>query len=118
MGTWLEKTDGEHTLHSGFDGFFTGVISQRLWHGAYPMRWPDMVRFARENKLIAAPTVGPGHDDLKIRPWNGQNYVPREWGRQYDKMFGEAVGAFPDLVTVMSFNGWTEVLLFRPALLH
>lgn len=59
--------------------------------------------------MISAPTVGPGHDDLKIRPWNEEATVGRDWGRHYDRMFGEAVGAFADLVTIMSFNGWTEV---------
>ena len=28
-------------------------------------------RFGKKNKLLFIPSVGPGYDDTKIRPWNG-----------------------------------------------
>eukprot|EP00961_Rhodomonas_salina_P192568 2599180-Rhodomonas_salina.2 len=41
--------------------------------GSTTGNWDRMARFAREHKMLFIPSVGPGYDDSKIRPWNRQN---------------------------------------------
>lgn len=43
--------------------------------------------------MIFIPSVGPGYDDRRIRPWNVENTRNREDGKYYQKMFEMAHNA-------------------------
>jgi glycoprotein endo-alpha-1,2-mannosidase len=59
--------------------------------------------------------VGPGYDDTRIRPWNGQNTRSRAGGTYYDREFEAALGVRPDLIGITSFNEWHEGTQIEPA---
>ena len=68
---------------------------------------------ARKVKLLCAPSVGPGYDarravaDARVRP--------RRQGRTYDGMWGSAIRARADLVSITSYNEWHEGTQIEPA---
>jgi glycoprotein endo-alpha-1,2-mannosidase len=61
---------------------------------------------AHRAALLCAPSVGPGYDaaratgDLRVKP--------RRDGLTYDAMWTSALRAAPDLVTITSYNEWSE----------
>ena len=63
--------------------------------------------------LLCAPSVGPGYDaaratgDLRVKP--------RRNGLTYDAMWISALRANPDLVTITSYNEWSEGTQIEPA---
>jgi len=61
---------------------------------------------ARKNGLLCAPSVGPGYDAKRA---TGDARVKlRKRGRTYDSMWGAAVAAGADRITITSFNEWQE----------
>jgi glycoprotein endo-alpha-1,2-mannosidase len=60
--------------------------------------------------LLLVPSVGPGYDDSKIRPWNAASVREREGGRYYEKMWRAALAMQPTprIVSVTSYNEWGE----------
>ena len=62
--------------------------------------------------MIFAPSVGPGYDDTRVRPWNGENVASRAGGAYYNQSFAAAIRAVAaagrGLVSITSFNEWHE----------
>jgi glycoprotein endo-alpha-1,2-mannosidase len=67
-----------------------------------------MAQWARDNNKIFIPSVGPGYDDTRVRPWNFINRRDRENGAYYDRMFQAAININPDIISITSFNEWHE----------
>jgi hypothetical protein len=68
---------------------------------------------ARRAGLLCAPSVGPGYD---ARRAVGDSHVkPRVGGWTYDSMWGAALRAEADLVTITSYNEWHEGTQIEPA---
>jgi glycoprotein endo-alpha-1,2-mannosidase len=116
ISLWTLRLDGEFTVKSGFDGFYTYFGSDGFVHGSTTSNWPDMSEFARENDLIFVPCVAPGYIDTRIRPWNDKNTKSRDAGQYYDKMFMNAVNVHPDFIGITSFNEWHEGTQIEPAI--
>lgn len=71
LGLWLDANDGDsHIAPSQFDGFYTYFASDGVSHGARPDSWRQLAAWARANGRLFVPSVGPGYNDTKIRPWN------------------------------------------------
>ena len=53
-------------------------VTDGFSYGSTSANWATMARFAKETNLIFVPSVGPGYDDRKIRPWyeEGGDRVP------------------------------------------
>ena len=115
IGLWVKEGDGKALLQGGFDGFYTYFATDGFTYGSTTAHWPEMVRFAREQGLLFIPSVGPGYDDTRIRPWNGVNTRAREKGAYYDRMFEAALKAAPDMVSITSYNEWHEGTQIEPA---
>ncbi|HZT91145.1 MAG TPA: hypothetical protein VFA05_03815 [Gaiellaceae bacterium] len=63
--------------------------------------------------LLCAPSVGPGYD---ARRADGDPRVkPRRNGATYDHMWGAAIAAHADAITITSFNEWHEGTQIEPA---
>lgn len=45
--------------------------------------WPKMSELCEEKALLFVPSVGPGYDDTRVRPWNYKNIRSRENGSYY-----------------------------------
>jgi glycoprotein endo-alpha-1,2-mannosidase len=115
IGLWVKEGDGEKLLAAGFDGFYTYFAVEGFVYGSTPKHWPAMAAFAREHKLLFVPSVGPGYDDLRIRPWNGRNTRSRDGGKYYDRMFQAALDVRTEVISITSFNEWHEGTQIEPA---
>jgi len=116
ISLWTLRLDGEFTVKSGFDGFYTYFGSDGFVYGSTTSNWQKMSAFAKENNLIFIPCVAPGYIDTRIRPWNEKNIRSRENGHYYEKMFMNALNANPDFIGITSFNEWHEGTQIEPAI--
>jgi glycoprotein endo-alpha-1,2-mannosidase len=116
ISLWTLRLDGEFTVKSGFDGFYTYFGTDGFVHGSTTSNWPKMSAFAKENDLIFIPCVAPGYIDTRIRPWNEKNIRTRDNGKYYEKMFMNALNADPDFIGITSFNEWHEGTQIEPAI--
>jgi glycoprotein endo-alpha-1,2-mannosidase len=115
IGLWVKEGDGKALVQGGFDGFYTYFATDGFTYGSTSAHWPEMARFARANDMLFIPSVGPGYDDTRIRPWNGENTRARGRGAYYDRMFAAALEAAPDMISITSYNEWHEGTQVEPA---
>jgi glycoprotein endo-alpha-1,2-mannosidase len=93
---------------SGFAGFYTYDI---LLYGGD--RFERYCAQARAVGILCAPSVGPGYDagpatgDLRVKV--------RDDGVTYDSMWRAARAAHADMVTITSYNVWSEGTQIEPA---
>lgn len=107
--------DGDFTVRSGFDGFYTYYASDGFAYGCTTSNWPHLAGFARENNLIYIPCAGPGYRDTRVRPWNDKNTKKRDKGDYYEAMMRKAAESGPDFIGITSFNEWFEGTQIEPA---
>lgn len=115
IGLWLERQHGQELLDGGFDGLYSYFASAGFSYGSTLSAWPDMAGFARRHGLLFVPSVGPGYDDKKIRPWNAANTRGRDGTRYFDRMWEAALGAGVEAVSITSYNEWGEGTQVEPA---
>jgi glycoprotein endo-alpha-1,2-mannosidase len=91
---------------------FTGLYTYDvLMYG--PSSFGRICAEAHQLQLLCAPSVGPGYrataatGDLRVRP--------RLDGATYDRMWGAAIAAGADQVTITSYNEWNEGTQIEPA---
>jgi glycoprotein endo-alpha-1,2-mannosidase len=93
---------------AGFAGFYTYDIL--LYTGA---KFERLCEQARAAGILCAPSVGPGYE-----AWQATGDVrekPRLDGETYDSMWEAAIRAGANLVTVTSYNEWSEGTQIEPA---
>jgi glycoprotein endo-alpha-1,2-mannosidase len=95
----------------GFDGLYTYDV---LVHHAGKLH--RVCEQARRRSLLCAPSVGPGYDAR--RAVGDPRVKRRRDGATYDAMWGAAIAAGAELVTVTSFNEWHEGTQIEPARAH
>ena len=78
--------------------FYTYFAADGFSYGSTSRHWPHMCAFARAAGLVCTLSVGPGYQDDKIRPWNGQHTRPRRAGGYYDDMWRRALEAGAEVV--------------------
>jgi len=116
IGLWLNSNDGNDLVYGGFNGAYTYFSSDGFSYGSTSRNWIDMAEFARKNSLWFSPSVGPGYDDTRIRPWNAVARKDREQGKYYQRMWEAALACNPDGVSITSFNEWGEGTQIEPAI--
>ncbi len=115
IGLLLSHGDTEVLSRGEFDGAYTYFAAEGTSYGSTPTHWPALRQWAcREGKLFV-PSVGPGYNDERIRPWNSLSTKARAGGRYLDAMFRSAIEARADWVSVTSFNEWGEGTQIEPA---
>jgi glycoprotein endo-alpha-1,2-mannosidase len=93
---------------AGFAGFYTYDI---LVYDA--AKFDRFCRQARALGILCAPSVGPGYDAAAA---SGDPHVKdRLLGATYDSMWRAALRAGVDLVTITSYNEWSEGTQIEPA---
>ncbi len=93
---------------AGFAGFYTYDIL--LYDAA---KFERFCTQARTLGILCAPSVGPGYDASES---TGDSRVkPRLDGATYDSMWSAAVRAGADIVTITSYNEWSEGTQIEPA---
>jgi glycoprotein endo-alpha-1,2-mannosidase len=93
---------------AGFAGFYTYDI---ITYGA--TKFGRFCTQARKLGILCAPSVGPGYDASQAT--GDPNIKPRFLGATYDSMWGAALRAGADLVTITSYNEWGEGTQIEPA---
>jgi hypothetical protein len=84
----------------GFDGLYTYDVY--AYDGS---SFPRVCASARKLHLVCAPSVGPGYD---ARVTGDGRMRPRNDGETYDGMWRSALRARADIVTITSYNEWSE----------
>ena len=115
LGHYVAHDDRQYLLDGGFDGFYTYFASDGVTEGADTREWKQMSDWAHQHGLHFVPTIGPGYDDTKLRPWNRKALQQRDKGAYYSGMFDKAVGSAPLLVTIASYNDWDHGTQIEPA---
>ena len=93
---------------AGFAGIYTYDI---VTYGGD--KFERLCREAHALGLLCAPSVGPGYD---AEAATGDPHVkPRDAGATYDSMWHAALAADADLVTITSYNEWSEGTQIEPA---
>ena len=93
---------------AGFAGFYTYDIV--IYDAA---KFDRLCRQARALGILCAPSVGPGYDAAAA---TGDPQVKdRLFGATYDSMWNAALHAGADLVTITSYNEWSEGTQIEPA---
>ena len=115
IGLWLEQHHGEELADAGFDGAYSYFASDGFTYGSSKLHWHRMAAVAASRNIIFVPSVGPGYDDSKIRPWNKAITKHRMGGRYYEDMWSAAVGAGAPVVSITSYNEWGEGTQIEPA---
>jgi glycoprotein endo-alpha-1,2-mannosidase len=111
----------EYVIDAGFDGGYTYFASKTFTYGSNPKHWKhfqSMVMASQQqyNKLFV-PSVGPGYDDTRVRPWNAVNTHDRgDGGEYYQQEWKAAVDAGVSMVSITSFNEWHEGTQIEPAI--
>ncbi len=95
-------------VKGGFDGVYTYDI---VTYGGDS--FARICASAHANGLRCAPSVGPGYDARRgsLDP----RVKPRRHGATYDAMWGAAIAAGADRVTITSYNEWHEGTQIEPA---
>ena len=92
----------------GFAGFYTYDV---LVYGGD--KFERLCAEARTVALLCAPSVGPGYDASEA---TGDPRIKlRDDGATYDSMWRAALAAGADLVTITSYNEWSEGTQIEPA---
>ena len=91
-----------------FAGFYTYDI---LTYGGE--KFERLCAEAHAVGLLCAPSVGPGYD--AERATGDPRVKPRDDGATYDSMWRAALGSGADLVTITSYNEWSEGTQIEPA---
>jgi glycoprotein endo-alpha-1,2-mannosidase len=92
----------------GFAGFYTYDIL--VYGGA---KFERLCAQARAIGILCAPSVGPGYDATAAT--GDPRVKPRDDGETYDSMWRAALDAGADLVTITSYNEWSEGTQIEPA---
>jgi len=103
-----EKHWKEYVQEANFDGGYTYFAADTFTYGSNPRHWEALQQHAIRDGKVFVPSVGPGYDDTRIRPWNFQITKQRQAGRYFDREWEAAIRIRPDIVSVTSFNEWHE----------
>jgi glycoprotein endo-alpha-1,2-mannosidase len=108
LGLYVNQADKNTIPRAHFDGCYTYFAAEGFTEGSTSSQWKNLVHWARSVNLTVSLSVGPGYDDVRIRPWNAINQRPRLEGRYYDDKWVKAIEAQPHYVSVTSYNEWME----------
>jgi len=105
----------DEAVHSGFDGVYSYFAATGFTRAADTSQWKQYVKQAAEHGMLFVPSVAPGYDDTRLRPWNGHNKRDRQHGAYYDAMWQAAIDSGASIVAVTTYNEWGEGTQIEPA---
>ena len=110
LGLVVQQADLNAIRDAHFDGLYSYFASHSFVWGSNPANWAEINKWAASNGKIFVPSVGPGYDDERVRPWNSRNTQAREAGRYYDRGWTSIVrlGPRPKYLSITSWNEWHE----------
>lgn len=119
VGLMLGQEQGfAHLQRGGFDGLYSYFAASGFSDGSDWRRWAEYARRARAMGKVFVPSVGPGYDDTRIRPWNSRWTRHRQQGGYYRRAWAAALDAGVAAVSITSWNEWGEGTQIEPAVPH
>ena len=115
IGLLVDFKDRLSLKASGFNGFYTYFGSNGFTYGASWKNWRGLATFAKKNSLLFIPSVAPGYNDIRIRPWNGATTRLRRKGAYYDIAWRTLIELNLQYASITSFNEWHEGTQIEPA---
>ncbi|CAH8547774.1 unnamed protein product [Schistosoma turkestanicum] len=131
IGLLLDMDDCRTLYESGFNGGYTYFIGNGVSTASSPDNWNYLLEQCTKYNVTFYPSIGPGYDDLSVRPWNKPATNSRDHGLTYVKLFNKAYNRKPPLSTsssplttspaigglgIVSFNEWHEGTQIEPAI--
>lgn len=113
IGLWLEARHGAELADGGFDGAYSYFATDGFSYGSSRRNWSAMAALCSDRRLLWVPSVAPGYDDSKIRPWNRHNTVPRSL-EGYRGAWAAALASGAAAISVTSFNEFGEGTQIEP----
>ena len=77
--------------------------------------WRVLSDEAAARSLLFVPSVSPGYNDTRIRPWNVATTRGRRGGRTYAANWRAALAVKPAAIGITSWNEWGEGTQIEPA---
>jgi alpha-mannan endo-1,2-alpha-mannanase / glycoprotein endo-alpha-1,2-mannosidase len=108
ISLYVNDNDKKLVVDAGFDGFYTYFAADGFTPGSTSANWLRLARWAESVGVKFIPSVGPGYDDTRIRPWNAKNRRGRESGKYYDRHWESAISTRAGTISVTSWNEWHE----------
>lgn len=120
LSLYLDRTSEPFITAAGFDGIYTYFASNGFTDGSRSSSWQRLAAWAASHSLLFVPSIGPGYDDVQVRPWNAANSKPRAAGAYYSSYFDDANAITPHLsyLSITSFNEWHEGTHIEPSVAH
>lgn len=115
IGLWLHHHHGRDLSTSGFDGVYSYFGTDGFSYGSTTTNWISMCRYAKSKGMLCNLSVGPGYNDSLIRPWNAHNSRDRQEGQYYSRLWGKAISARSDIVSITTYNEWGEGTQIEPS---
>ena len=115
-GLILNKQDVPGISNSGFHGGYSYFASVEFSFGSSPQNWPYICTELKSSGLSCELSVGPGYNDVKIRPWNSVNTKERLDGGYLKDMWTRATDAKADAISITSYNEWGEGTQIEPSI--
>lgn len=125
IGLAVEKKHLGEVQRSGFHGIYTYFVAKGFSYGSDTKHWEYICDFCHENDMDFVPSVGPGYDDSRVRPWNGGNTHIRNDGVYYREYMNAARACHEkavkkgrsSVVSITSYNEWHEGTQIEPSVI-
>jgi len=118
LSLYISPTESDTLVLNGFfDGVYTYFVSKKFTYGSNPNNWKVLNDFCEKNHLVFSPSIGPGYNDIRVRPWNQENIQSRANGDYYRQYFDSVkqLSPRPAFVSITSMNEWHEGTNIEPA---
>ncbi|TNN20735.1 Glycoprotein endo-alpha-1, 2-mannosidase-like protein [Schistosoma japonicum] len=116
IGLLLESDDCSKLSESAFNGGYTYFVGNGISKASSPNAWEYLSKECLKYNLTFYPSIGPGYDDVSVRPWNGAATQAREFGHTFTNAFNKAMNAKPTGIGIVSFNEWHEGTQIEPSI--
>ena len=107
LSLYLSPNNSEKLVLNGFfDGIYTYFVSKKFTYGSNPNNWSSINSFCERNNLLFSPSIGPGYNDLRVRPWNKENVQSRAGGEYYKNYYDavKKLNPSPAFISITSMN--------------
>ena len=108
IGLIVERQHQMDLVSAGFDGMYSYFASNGFSYGSTYSNWHSLAKYAKEMNVFFIPSVSPGYNDERVRPWNHKNSKDRERGHYYENSFRAGLNTKTELLSITSFNEWHE----------
>ena len=122
-GLLVERQHIHQLVRSHFDAWYTYFSVDGFVWGSTQSNWNFILTQAEKYSKLFIPSIGPGYDDLRIRPWNTRNFRSRQKGEYYNRSWNNALKVYLNsvklsntsvLIGITSFNEWHEGTNIEP----